>query len=116
MSIFKARNQLFYNNLYDYILYHNSFIFDLLLFPRYRGKDNLITRIITIYVPTKPTVWRDRKVYFQQQNALTIDNITECPLKVFWKDLWELVDTCKKDEEQIILMRDWNQDVWEESS
>ena len=75
---------------------------------RYRGKDNLITRIITVYVPTKPTVWGDRKVYFQQQKALTIDNITECPLKVFWEDLWELVDTCQKDEEQIILIGDWN--------
>ena len=31
---------------------------------RYRGKDNLIIRIIIVYVPTKPTEWGDRKVYF----------------------------------------------------
>ena len=54
---------------------------------RYRGKDNLITRIIAVYVPTKPIVWGDRKVYFQQQKALTIDNIPEYPLKVFWDEL-----------------------------
>ena len=69
--------------------------------------------IIIVYVPTKPTEWVDRKVYFQQQKALTIDNITECQLKVFGKDLWEMVDRCQKDEEKIILMGDWNQDVRE---
>ena len=81
---------------------------------RYRGKDNLITRIITVYLPNKPTEWGDRKVYFQQQKALIIDSITEYPLKIFWEDLWEMVDTCQKDGEQIILMGDWNQDVREE--
>ena len=35
------------------------------------------------------------------------------PTERFWKDLWELVDTWQKDEVQIILMGDWNQDVRE---
>ena len=36
-----------------------------LTWKRYRDEENLIMRIITIYLPNKPTEQGDRKIYYQ---------------------------------------------------
>ena len=79
-------------------------------------QSSLITRIITMYVPNKSSKWGDRKIYCQQQKKLTTLNITTCPLKIFWKDVWKLLYTCQNITDKLFLVEDWNHDIRDEKN
>ena len=78
---------------------------------KFRGKDNITTRIISVYVPIKSQSQGYATVYNQHLRALQLENERKDPIKIFWDDLWREVDRWNAAGENIIMMGDWNQDV-----
>ena len=80
-----------------------------------RGKHNVMTRIVSVYVPHIPT-GKDRgleTVYAQQQSSLLKMKIAQPVEKVFWKDFWAAIDEWRDKGEQLIVCGDWNDNVYE---
>lgn len=75
------------------------------------GKNNLRTRILSAYVPCKPSSYGTDKVYYQHERALLEDGILTDPIDQFWIDFWEEVDAWLADGDQVILMGDWNTEI-----
>ena len=76
-----------------------------------QGKNNLRTRLVTVYVPTKPYSQGERKVFNQQKEALLCMGITTPVLQAFWDDFWTQIDIWLNDGEQLIIGGDWNSNV-----
>jgi hypothetical protein len=76
-----------------------------------RGKENKLTRVVSVYVPCIARTFGCRKVYCQQQKALLKMGKVGSVLKVFWEDLWSQVDTWREEGNQLIMAGDWNTDV-----
>lgn len=71
-----------------------------------KGKNQRRCRIICAYCPCRST--GPSSTYALQVIGLTKCNITECPRIQFWKDLKEFIMKCKSENEQVIVMGDWN--------
>ena len=80
-----------------------------------QGKNNIRTRIVSVYVPILMRKHGYKKVMCQQQRALLSMGITENVLKVFWKDFWDEVDQWLEQGEQLVIAGDWNTDVTSDS-
>jgi len=76
-----------------------------------KGKNQHKCRIVCIYCPcisTGPT-----STYALQTIALTNMGILECPRTQFWQDLRESIMTWQSQNEQVIIMGDWNSEYQE---
>ena len=76
-----------------------------------QGKQGLVTRIVSVYVPTIISKHGHKKVTCQQQRALLSMGITDNVITVFWQDLWQQIDSWLEAGEQLVVAGDWNQDV-----
>ena len=76
-----------------------------------RGQNNIGVRIVSVYHSRKPQEYGCCKAYIQQQAALLKLRIDKTPEQVFWEDLWACIDKWIGNSEQLIVCRDWNQDV-----
>lgn len=76
-----------------------------------QGKDNQRCRIICAYCPCLST--GPSSTYVLQTVALTRQQVMECPRKQFWKDLKDFLVKCQQNNEQVIIMGDWNSDYYE---
>jgi hypothetical protein len=45
--------------------------------------------------------------------GLAKENIMECPRKQFWRDLKAFIQKCQEQEEQVVIMGDWNSNYTE---
>jgi hypothetical protein len=77
----------------------------------FQGKQDKLTRAITVYVPCIARKFGCRKVYCQQQKALLKMGNKRSVIAVFWEDLWTQIDQWRDKGNQIILAGDWNTDV-----
>ena len=85
------------------------------VWSRLRGKRNTHVRIVTVYCPTKNYREGSTSVYSQQRRILMDEDIEECPIKLFYKDLWEEVEEWVNAGDRIILGGDFNIDTKGES-
>lgn len=76
-----------------------------------QGKQGLITRIFSVYVPNLMCKYGHKRVVCQQQRALLSMGITENVMTTFWIDFWEQIDAWIESGEQLVVARDWNQDI-----
>ena len=67
--------------------------------------------MVSIYRARKPPEAGGRKAYCQQQQALLKLGKSSSPDKQFWSDLWEQIRLWSDNGDQLLLYRDWNQDV-----
>ena len=81
---------------------------------RHRGCNNRIIRFVSVYVPHPSNKFGKKKVFHQQQRALLKLGSTKSVLSSFWEDFWEMVDNALEDNEQLVIMGDWNVDVRKE--
>ena len=77
----------------------------------FQGKNGLVTRFVSVYVPIVARDHGEKKVAIQQQQALLSLGVKEHFLRVFWQDFWEQVDLWLDQEDQLIVSGDWNQDI-----
>ena len=85
------------------------------VWSRFRGKKNSHVRIISIYCPTKNDREGSTSVYSQQRRILLDENIDECPIKLFYKDLWEELEEWVNSGDRIIIGGDFNIDTEKDS-
>ena len=80
-----------------------------------RGKHNMTTRIVSVYVPhmKKSKDSGFENVYAQQKSALLQMKIAKPVETVFWEDFWAAIDGWRKNGEQLIVCGDWNDNVYE---
>jgi exonuclease III len=71
-----------------------------------RGKNQKKSRIICAYCPCKSN--GVTSTYAQQVVGLAKENIITCPRRQFWTDLKRHIQKCHDDDEQVIVMGDWN--------
>ena len=74
----------------------------------YRGKNNVHTRLVSVYVPHPTALHGPRKVLCQQHRAVLSKNITTPPLLLFWEDFWAQLDEWIAQGDQLIIAGDWN--------
>ena len=72
----------------------------------FRGKNQHHCRIICAYCPCKGV--GTKSTYALQVIGLAKAGITECPRKQFWDDLKCYIRECQNNNEQVIVMGDWN--------
>jgi Exonuclease III len=72
----------------------------------FRGKNQHLCRIICAYCPCKST--GPTSTYALQVVGLAQDTIVDCPRKQFWTDLKAYIGTCQEQNENVIIMGDWN--------
>jgi hypothetical protein len=77
----------------------------------FKGKQDKLTRVISVYVPCIARKFGCRKVYCQQQRALLKMGMKGSVITVFWDDLWTQIDQWRDEGNQIIMAGDWNTDV-----
>jgi hypothetical protein len=75
-----------------------------------RGKNGLTLRIITLYRAVASA--GHLSAYQQQRNILLDQDIDTCPRSQLLIDLKDFIQTCKGAGEQIIVLGDFNEDVW----
>ena len=80
-----------------------------------RGKNGMILRLVSVYVPCISTEYGEKKVFCQQQKAIIAMGIKKDVKTTFWKDLWEQIDTWLDQGENLIVGGDWNTDVRQET-
>lgn len=68
-------------------------------------------RVISLYFPSINNEYGKKKVYTQQQKALLQQKRTETVWAAFWTNLFEFIEECKKNGEQLVVGGDWNVDV-----
>jgi hypothetical protein len=85
------------------------------LWTLFRGKQEKLTRVISVHVPCIAKTFGCRKVYCQQQKALLKMGNKGSVISVFWDDLWSQIDQWRDKGNQIIMAGDWNTDVWEDN-
>ena len=79
---------------------------------RFKGSNNLHTRIICAYVPASNTFKGTWSAYDQQVRGLCLDGLTgHCPRAQFWVDLEREISKWQSQGDQLILAGDWNTDV-----
>ncbi len=81
------------------------------VWSRYRGKDGMVLRQLSVYVPNLAMSQGHKKVYNQQKQALLAMGITTSVMEIFWNDFWQLIDEAIEAGEQLIISGDWNLDV-----
>ena len=77
----------------------------------FQGKNGIITRMVSVYVPIVARTHGHKKVFCQQQKALLAMGITEPVIKIFWEDFWLQIDKWISDGEQLVIGGDWNNNV-----
>ena len=76
------------------------------------GVDKIKTRIISAYRPCKTNkVTSNGTVYRQHLQYYKDNDIDDCPLQMFDKELLELIRKCIRQREKVILMIDLNEDI-----
>ena len=81
---------------------------------KFRGKNSMSIRVISVYVPNITLQTGSKKVYNQQKHALLAMGISQSVSTVFWSDFWKLIDEVLDNGENIIVAGDWNTDVRDE--
>ena len=76
----------------------------------YKGKHDIHTTIITGYRPCK-NLKDDNSTYNQHIRYLSVQNIQECPRKLWLTDMKRLVQQKIEEGHQVILLADINEDV-----
>lgn len=77
----------------------------------FRGKGDIRTRVVSVYVPHVAKEHGSKKIFCQQQEALLNNKVSGAVLTVFWKDFWEQIDFWLDSGEQLVIAGDWNKDV-----
>ena len=79
-----------------------------------RGKHNMLTRVVSVYVPRVPTGTSRGldTIFAQQQASLLKMKVTKPVIKSFWEDFWKAIDTWRDKGEQLIVCGDWNENVY----
>ena len=77
----------------------------------FQGRQNKSLRIIQVYRPCKPNPHSNNGVYQQHSRLLLHKNITQCPRLQFLSDLHTFVTQCQQNQEQIVVMGDFNEDI-----
>ena len=79
------------------------------------GKQGIVTRIISVYVPIMMSSFGSNKVASQQQRALLKMGVKENVYTVFWQDFWRQIDKWLDEGEQLVICGDWNRDITNKS-
>ena len=77
----------------------------------FQGKRNIITRVVSVYVPCLASDHGHKKVACQQQRALLAMGIKDNVISIFWNDFWSQIDKWLEAGEQLIIGGDWNCNV-----
>ena len=77
----------------------------------YQGQNNTLLRIIQLYRPCRPNHNSANGVYQQHSRFFLSKQITTCPRKQLFQDLKLFITHCLDNNEQIIVMGDFNDDI-----
>ena len=77
----------------------------------YQGKNRTLLRLIQVYRPCKPNPNSNNGAYQQHSRFFLHKEITTCPRDKFLIDLQTFLLQCKNNNEQIIVMGDFNDDI-----
>ena len=80
-----------------------------------RGKQGVVTRFVSVYVPCCSKTHGNKTVFSQQQRALLKQKSTKGVIKSFWTDFWSTVDEWLAAGEQLIISGHWNQNIYSKS-
>ena len=77
----------------------------------FKGKANIKTQVVSVYVPHVAKEHGNKKILCQQQKAHLNKKIPGAMLTVFWKDFLEQIDSWLENGERLVIAGDWNKDV-----
>ena len=77
----------------------------------YQGKQNTKLRVIQMYRPCKPNPLSSNGVYQQHSRYFLSQGITSCPRETLLTDLFNFSMHCIQNDEQLIIMGDFNDNV-----
>ena len=80
----------------------------------YQGKNGMVTRVVSVYVPIVARKHGHKKVFCQQQKALLHMGIKDNVITLFWNDFWTQIDKWLEKGEQLVIGGDWNCKVTDE--
>jgi hypothetical protein len=77
----------------------------------FRGKHNILLRVITLYRPCEPSTGGYQTAYSQQQRYFDIQHDNRCPRNAAIEDALQFVQQCLDDGEQVVFMLDANENL-----
>ena len=76
-----------------------------------KGKENLNTRVVSVYVPRPSKDYTRQRIFCQQQTALLKLGVSGTVLTIFWSDFWAQIDKWLEEGNSLIIGGDWNTDI-----
>ena len=76
-----------------------------------KGKENLNTRVVSVYVPRPSKDYTHQRIFCQQQTALLKLGVSGAVLTIFWSDFWAQIDKWLEQGNSLIIDGDWNTDI-----
>ena len=77
----------------------------------FSGKNGLVTRVVSVYIPIIMKEHGHKKVSCQQQRALLSMGVKSHFITVFFQDFWEQIDKWLTQGDQLVICGDWNTDI-----